>query len=42
MIFKGVIQESNIADNIKAIGKEYKLVGIAEMDINIRLFRIRT
>lgn len=39
--FKIIIKENNVPDNAKAIGKNTKFIGIAEMAIDIHLFRIR-
>lgn len=39
--FKIIIKENNVPDNAEAIGKNTKFTGIAEMAIDIHLFRVR-
>ena len=38
--FKIIIEENNIADNAKPIGKDGKLISITKMAINVHLFGI--
>lgn len=38
---EGVVEEDNVPDNAKAVGKEPKLVRITKMPIDILLFCIR-
>ena len=39
---KVIIQKSDMADNTEAVGEDSKLVGIAEMAVDVKLFCIRT
>lgn len=39
-LFENVIPKSNVPDDTQAIGKNGKLVRIAEIDVNILLFDI--
>ena len=41
-LFKAVIiSKGNVADNTKTVGKDGKLIGIAEMAVDVHLFGIR-
>ena len=39
--FKIIIQKSDVADNAEAVSKDGKLIGIAEVSVDVELFCVR-
>ena len=40
-IFKSIVEKNDVSDNIEAVSRDGKLIGIAEMTVDIELFSIR-